>query len=169
MTNNILITGSSRGIGRATSILAGKRGWNVGVNYVSNAEAADATVQQVHNAGGKAISLKGAVEDEQDVIRMFDEMEAQFGKINVVVINAGITLPAMPLADMDISRLRQMFDVNILGAYLCAREAARRMPASSGGIGGSIVFVSSAAAKLGESKLLIPYNCAATDYHRWSK
>ncbi|KAI5363293.1 Putative short-chain dehydrogenase/reductase SDR, NAD(P)-binding domain superfamily [Septoria linicola] len=157
MASNILITGGSRGIGRATAILAGKRGWNVGVNYVNNAEAAEATVQQVQDAGGKGISLKGAVEIEQDVVRMFDEMEAQLGKVTAVVINAGITLPAMPLADMDISRLRQMFDVNILGAYLCAREAARRMPASSGGIGGSIVFVSSAAAKLGGPNEYVDY------------
>lgn len=163
----VLITGGSRGIGRATAILAGKRGWNVGVNYKENAQAAEMTAHAVESAGGKAIIVKGGVESEQDVIRMFDEVETHFGAINAVVINAGITLPAMTLADMDISRLRQMFDVNVLGAYLCAREAARRMPTSRGGSGGNIVFVSSAAAKLGE-EYMTPGSIAA-DIDRWSK
>ncbi|GIZ41292.1 hypothetical protein CKM354_000460300 [Cercospora kikuchii] len=153
----VLVTGGSRGIGRATAILAGKRGWNVGVNYKENAQAAEMTAHAVESAGGKAIIVKGGVESEQDVIRMFDEVETHFGAINAVVINAGITLPAMTLADMDISRLRQMFDVNVLGAYLCAREAARRMPTSRGGSGGNIVFVSSAAAKLGGPNEYVDY------------
>lgn len=148
---NVLVTGGSRGIGRATAILAGKRGCNVVVNYKENAEAAETTAIAVEAAGGKAIIVKGGVENEQDVVGMFDEAVKHFGAINAVVVNAGITLPAMQLADMDISRLRQMFDVNILGSYLCAREAARRMSTNKGGTGGNIVFVSSAAAKLGES------------------
>ena len=146
---NVLITGASRGIGRATAVLAGKRGWTVGVNYVQNSQAADATCREVDAGGGAAMPLQGAVENESDVVRMFDQMERQFGKTNAVVINAGITKPARSLVDIDIARLREVFDVNILGAYLCAREAARRMSKSRGGDGGSIVLISSAAAKLG--------------------
>ena len=146
---NVLITGASRGIGRATAILAGRRGWTVGVNYVQNQEAAQATCNAVCAGGGHAVLLKGAVENEQEVVRMFDDMEKNAGKINSVVINAGITKPASSLVDIDIARLREVFDVNILGAYLCAREAARRMSKSRGGDGGSIVLISSAAAKLG--------------------
>ncbi|KAF7192528.1 putative oxidoreductase YgfF [Pseudocercospora fuligena] len=148
----------SRGIGRATAILAGKRGWSLGVNYVYNSVAARATVNDVKVAGGSAIALHGNVEHEQDIAQLFDSMEKCYGgRVNGVVINAGITAEASDLADMDVERLRRMVDVNVMGTLLCAREAARRLPISRGGNGGSIVFVSSKASKIGSPHEYVDY------------
>ncbi|MDR5854896.1 SDR family oxidoreductase [Caballeronia sp. LZ062] len=157
MSKVILITGASRGIGRSAAILAGARGWSVGVNYASNAQAADETVAAVQAAGGKAIAIAGDVRDEAAIIGMFDATERAFGKLDGVVNNAGIVAPGAPLADMDIERLKRIFDTNVLGAYLCAREAARRLSRTRGGHGGSLVNVSSAAARLGSPNEYVDY------------
>ncbi|KND57590.1 Dehydrogenase [Candidatus Burkholderia verschuerenii] len=149
MSKVILITGGSRGIGRSAAVLAGARGWSVGVNYTSNAAAADETVAAVKAAGGQAIAIHGDVSDEAATVAMFDATEQAFGKLDGVVNNAGIVAPGSALADMDIARMKRVFDVNVLGAYLCAREAARRLSTSRGGKGGSLVNISSAAARLG--------------------
>lgn len=153
----ILITGASRGIGRATAILCGERGWSVGVNYIGNHEAAENTAEAVRQAGGKAIILQGDASVEADVISMFDETEKQLGALDGVVINAGIVAPSLQLADMSIERLQRMFDVNVLGAYLCARESARRMSVDRGGKGGSVVLVSSIASRIGSPFEYIDY------------
>ncbi|KIG04623.1 SDR family oxidoreductase [Caballeronia concitans] len=157
MSKVILITGASRGIGRSAALLAGARGWSVGVNYASNAQAADETVAAVRAAGGKAVAIQGDVRDEAAIIAMFDATEEAFGKLDGVVNNAGIVAPGSPLAEMDIDRLRRIFDTNVLGAYLCAREAARRLSRSRGGKGGAIVNVSSAAARLGAPNEYVDY------------
>jgi NAD(P)-dependent dehydrogenase (short-subunit alcohol dehydrogenase family) len=120
MSKVILITGGSRGIGRSAAVLAGRRGWSVGVNYASNAAAADETVAAVVAAGGKAVAIAGDVSDEASIIAVFDATEKAFGKLDGVVNNAGIVAPGSPLADMDIARMKRIFDVNVLGAYLCA-------------------------------------------------
>lgn len=153
----ILITGASRGIGRAAAIQAGRRGWSVAVNYASNRHAAEAVVLEVVAAGGDAIAVQGDVAIEGDVIGMFDRTLAQWGTLDGVVANAGIVAAASPLVDIDVERLRRMFDVNVLGAYLCAREAARRMIRSRGGKGGSIVLLSSVAASLGSPNEYVDY------------
>jgi NAD(P)-dependent dehydrogenase (short-subunit alcohol dehydrogenase family) len=157
MSKVILITGGSRGIGRSAAVLAGARGWSVGVNYASNRAAADATVAAVQNAGGKAIAIEGDVSDEAAIIAMFDATEQAFGKLDGVVNNAGIVAPGSMLADMDIARMKRIFDINVLGAYLCAREAARRMMISRGGKGGSLVNISSAAARIGGAGEYVDY------------
>lgn len=157
MANIALITGASRGIGRATAKLLGARGWSVGVNFAQNEHAAQETVAEVFQAGGRACAIRGNVADETDVIAMFDAIESTFGRLNALVNNAGIVAPSMPLADMSVARLRQVFDVNVLGAYLCAREAARRMSKDRGGMGGSIVNVSSAASRLGSPREYVDY------------
>jgi NAD(P)-dependent dehydrogenase (short-subunit alcohol dehydrogenase family) len=153
----ILITGASRGIGRETAILCGKRQWSVGINYAGNAEAAEDTAKAVRAAGGKAITIKGDVAVEADVIAMFDRTAQEMGPLTGVVINAGIVAPAQPVAEMSVERLKRMFDVNVLGAYLCARESARRLSRDRGGAGGAVVLVSSVASRLGSPFEYVDY------------
>jgi NAD(P)-dependent dehydrogenase (short-subunit alcohol dehydrogenase family) len=157
VTNVVLITGASRGIGRATAKLLGARGWSVGINFAQNERAANEAVAEVQKAGGKACAIRGNVAEEADVVAMFDAVELAFGRIDAFVNNAGIVAPSMPLADMSADRLRRMFDVNVFGAYLCAREAARRMVKDRGGNGGAIVNVSSAASRLGSPHEYVDY------------
>jgi NAD(P)-dependent dehydrogenase (short-subunit alcohol dehydrogenase family) len=157
MTKVVLITGASRGIGRATAQLLGARGWSVGVNYANNEAAAKETAAAVGRAGGHARVIAADVSDEASVIAMFDAVTHAFGRLDALVNNAGIVAPSMPLVNMDAARLRRMFDVNVYGAYLCAREAARRMAKDRGGHGGVIVNVSSAAARLGSPNEYVDY------------
>jgi len=149
VSKTILITGASRGIGRAAAVLAGARGWAVGVNYAGNERAAAETVAAVTDAGGRALALCGDVAAEADVLAMFDATQAAFGPLDGLVNNAGIVAPGAKLADMSAARMARVFAVNVLGAYLCAREAARRMATDRGGRGGAIVNISSAASILG--------------------
>jgi NAD(P)-dependent dehydrogenase (short-subunit alcohol dehydrogenase family) len=153
----ILITGASRGIGRATAALAGRQGWSVGVNYARDEAAAAATVSAVEAAGGQALALRGDVADDADVERLFEETERAFGPVDGLVNNAGIVAPTTMLANASTERLRRMFDVNVLGAFFCARAAARRMSRSRGGRGGVIVNLSSAAARLGSPNEYVDY------------
>ncbi|WP_207001249.1 SDR family oxidoreductase [Trinickia mobilis] len=157
MTKTVLITGASRGIGRATARLLGAQGWAVGVNYATHRAAADDAAAEVVHAGGQACVVQGDVADEAAVIAMFDAVAAAFGRIDALVNNAGIVAASMPLAEMDYARLARMFDINVLGAYLCAREAARRMSTDRGGHGGAIVNVSSAASRIGSPNEYVDY------------
>jgi len=153
----VLITGASRGIGRAAAIAVATRGWSVGVNYNLDTGAAQEVVETIAKIGGRAVALRGDVTREDDVIGMFVSAENALGPITDVVINAGVAAPASKLADMSLERMRNIFEVNTLGTYLTAREAARRMMKSRGGQGGSIVLVSSAAARLGSPNLYVDY------------
>lgn len=157
MNKVVLITGGSRGIGRATAVLAGSRGWTVAVNFTANAEAAADAVAEIESAGGRAIAIRADVSREDDVVAMFESIDRSFGALDGLVNNAGIVAPALPLAEMSAERLMRVFAVNIYGAYLCAREAARRMSTGSGGHGGAIVNVSSAAARLGSPNEYVDY------------
>lgn len=153
----ILITGASRGIGRATAVLAGKRGWSVGVNYLTDRGAAEATVAAVEAAGGKAVALQGDISVEAEAISIHEQVQL-LGPLDGVVVSAGILAPSpQRLADMSVERLRRVFDVNILGAYLCAREAARHLSKSRGGSGGAIVLISSALVRLGAAGEHVDY------------
>lgn len=154
---SILITGAGRGIGRATAIRAALEGWSVAVNYRIDRVAAGSTLTAVQNTGAQAVLVPGDVTSEIDVTRMFREARSAFGGLTGVVINAGIVAPSLRLVDMDENRLRRMFEVNVLGAYLTAREAARMLSRSRGGVGGSIVLVSSAAARLGSPFEYVDY------------
>ena len=153
----LLITGASRGIGRACALLAAENGWSVGVNYREDAKAADAVVETIARSGGRAVALKGDVSVEADAIGMFDAAANALGPLTAVVANAGIVAPAARLAEMSAARMRLVVEVNVLGALLTAREAARRLAKSSGGAGGSIVLISSVAARLGSPNLYIDY------------
>jgi NAD(P)-dependent dehydrogenase (short-subunit alcohol dehydrogenase family) len=153
----VLVTGASRGIGRATARLLAAQGWAVGINFARDADAARSLTAEIEATGGRALALQADVADEAAVVQMFDTLVETFGGLDGLVNNAGIVAPSLPLAEMDGARLRRMFDVNVLGAYLCAREAARRMSTDRGGRGGAIVNVSSAASRLGSPNEYVDY------------
>ena len=137
--------------------VGGQRGWSVGVNYVRDQAAADAVVAEIAASGGRAVALRGDVAREEDVVAIFEEATGAFGPLDGVVVNAGIGATASRLVDMSAERMRHVFEVNVLGAYLCAREAARRMSKSLGGNGGSIVLISSVAARIGAPDIYVDY------------
>jgi NAD(P)-dependent dehydrogenase (short-subunit alcohol dehydrogenase family) len=153
----ILVTGGTRGIGRATALKCARKGWSVALTYLSNQSAAEEAAREVRAAGGHAITLQGDVAVEADVISMFGAAESRLSRLDGVVINAGIVAPSLQLADMDSARLKRMFDVNVYGAYLCARESARRLSKDRGGGGGAIVLISSAASRLGSPFEYVDY------------
>ncbi|MFT6772979.1 MAG: NAD(P)-dependent dehydrogenase (short-subunit alcohol dehydrogenase family) [Paracoccaceae bacterium] len=154
---HIVITGGSRGIGAAIAKGAAARGWDVTVNYVSDRASADAVADAVRSLGARVCVNQGDMASEADVIRMYDEAEAALGPVSGVVVNAGIVGPTSQLADMSVERMRRIFDVNILGAFMTVREAARRMSTSRGGKGGSVVNISSVAARLGSPNNYVDY------------
>ncbi|MGH1509115.1 SDR family oxidoreductase [Ralstonia solanacearum] len=157
MSRVIVITGGSRGIGRATAVLCARRGWSVAIQYRGNRQAADETLGLVEQAGGQALAVQGDVSSEQDVTALFDATQQRFGALHGVVNNAGIVASAQDVADMSVQRLRTMFETNVLGAFLVAREAARRLSTARGGAGGALVNVSSAAARLGSPHEYVDY------------
>ena len=152
----LLVTGGSRGIGRATALAAAKAGWSVAVNFTQSEPAARETVAEIESAGGTAIAVKGDVSVEAEVVAMFEAASA-LGPLGGVVVNAGVIAPTARLVEMSGERMRRVFDINVLGSYLTAREAARRLSTRLGGPGGSIVVVSSAAARLGSANLYVDY------------
>ncbi|PZX16602.1 NAD(P)-dependent dehydrogenase (short-subunit alcohol dehydrogenase family) [Palleronia aestuarii] len=145
----ILVTGGSRGIGRATALLSARRGWPVALGYHSDVAAAESVVEEVRTGGGMAHAIQADVAQEADVLHLFDEAETALGGLDAVVVNAGIVAPGMPLARMEADRLRRMIDTNLVGALFCAREAARRLPRGTERPAAALVLVSSAAARLG--------------------
>ena len=153
----ILITGGSRGIGRAAALFAAARGWSVAINFLSDEGAAAQTAMEVEEAGARAILIRGDVSIESDVVAMFDSAETSFGRLDGVVNNAGIVAPPLRLSEMSAERLQRMFTVNVYGAYLCAREAARRLSSIEHQAGGAIVNVSSAASRLGSPNEYVDY------------
>ncbi|ULR88958.1 SDR family oxidoreductase [Comamonas sp. B21-038] len=157
MTSIVLITGASRGIGAATALLAARHGWDVAVNYSSNEAAAQTVVQAVQALGRRAIAVQADVADEAQVLPMFARIDNELGRLGALVNNAGVVDRAQRLQDMDMARWRRMFDINVLGSFLCAREAVRRMSTAEGGAGGSIVNVSSRAACLGSANQYVDY------------
>jgi NAD(P)-dependent dehydrogenase (short-subunit alcohol dehydrogenase family) len=157
MTKAVLITGGSRGVGRAIAHLAAREGWRVGVNYREDHEAAEVVVKAIASGGGHAVAIKGDVSIEADVVAMFDTTIEALGPLSAVVGNAGIVAPLARLSNMSAERIRRVLEVNAVGAYLTAREAARRMSRSTGGAGGSIVLISSAASRLGAPNDYVDY------------
>jgi NAD(P)-dependent dehydrogenase (short-subunit alcohol dehydrogenase family) len=156
----LLVTGGSRGIGAATAVLAARKGYAVAVNYARAEAAAEEVVRTIRAAGGTAIAVQGDVADEQQVLRVFAEVDGQLGRLTALVNNAGIVDRTARVDEMSVERLKRMFDVNILGSFLCAREAVKRMSTRHGGRGGAIVNVSSAAARLGAPGQYVDYAAA---------
>jgi NAD(P)-dependent dehydrogenase (short-subunit alcohol dehydrogenase family) len=153
----ILITGASRGIGAATARLAGERGYAVCVNYLQDRQAADAVVADIERAGGRALAVQADVAVEADVARLFETVDGELGALTALVNNAGILARQARVEDMDAARLARVFATNVTGAFLCAREAVRRMSTVRGGGGGAIVNVSSRAAQLGAPGEYVDY------------
>jgi NAD(P)-dependent dehydrogenase (short-subunit alcohol dehydrogenase family) len=160
MDKVLLVTGGSRGIGAATALLAARQGWAVAVNYTANSLAADEVVRQIRAQGGRAMAVQADVADEAQVLRMFEHIDAKFGRLTGLVNNAGVVDVTARVDEMSVARWKRMFDINVIGSLICAREAVRRMSTRHGGEGGSIVNVSSAAARLGAPGQYVDYAAA---------
>ncbi len=156
----MLVTGGSRGIGAATALIAAARGWRVALSYQSNAAAADEVVGKIRAAGGTAIAVQADVGVEADVLRLFKTVDEQFGTLSVLINNAGMLEQQTRLDQMALDRWQRVFSVNVFGSFLCAKQAVLRMSTRYGGNGGSIVNVSSAAARLGSPNEFIDYASA---------
>jgi len=152
----IVITGGSRGIGAACAELLADSGKTLVINYVSNAEAADAVVAKVKVLGGNAVAVQGDVASESDILNLFQEAD-KLGTLVGLVNNAGVVDHAQPVTEMSYQRLQRMMNINVVGAITCAREAAKRMSTKLGGKGGAIVNLSSAAARLGAPNNYVDY------------
>ena len=153
----IIVTGGGRGIGAATARLAAAQGWRVAVNYREDHRSAKRVVDAIRAAGGTAIAVQADVSDEAQVLAMFERVDAELGLLGGLVNSAGVVDRALPLAEQGVARWRRMFDINAIGTLLCAREAVRRMSTLRGGAGGSIVNVSSGAARLGSPNEYVDY------------
>jgi len=157
MSKVILVTGGNRGIGAATVKLASKKGYAVCINYNKDKLSAERLRNEIIASGGDALTIQADIGIEDDVIRLFQTVKNEFACISGFVNNAGIITPRSRLVDMDIERLRRIFNINIMGSFICAREAVKHMSTDSGGEGGSIVNLSSAAARIGSPNEFIDY------------
>ena len=153
----LLVTGASRGIGAACAIRAAEAGWDVGVNFHRDEEAAERVAAQVRALGRRACTLRADVASEGAIEAMFKELDAELGPIGGLVNNAGIVDVAARVDEMSAARVARLFNVNVVGAFVCAREAVRRMSTRHGGRGGVIVNLSSAAARLGSPGIYVDY------------
>jgi NAD(P)-dependent dehydrogenase (short-subunit alcohol dehydrogenase family) len=153
----LLITGGGRGIGAATAVLAASRGYAVAVNYATNSLAADEVVRTIRENGGNAMAVQADVGDEAQVIAMFRKVDARFGRLTALVNNAGVVDVTARVDEMSAARLERMFRINVIGSFVCAREAVRRMSTRHGGSGGAIVNTSSGASRLGSPGQYVDY------------
>ncbi|HEV3200405.1 MAG TPA: SDR family oxidoreductase [Bryobacteraceae bacterium] len=153
----LIVTGGSTGIGAATARLAARTGYAVSVNYLRQREAAGEIVAAIRDAGGRAISVQADIGTEADVVRLFETTGRELGRLTALVNNAATLEPQTRLDSMDAARLRRVFGTNVIGSFLCAREAVRRMSTRHGGSGGGIVNVSSGAARYGSPGEYIDY------------
>ena len=160
MSKIVLITGGSRGIGAATALQAARAGYAVAVNYSTHSLAADEVVQQILQHGGNAISVQADVAQEDQVLAMFAKVDAKLGRLSALVNNAGVVDQRERVDSMSVARLKRMFDINVIGTMVCAREAVKRMSTRYGGAGGAIVNVSSVAARLGAPGQYVDYAAA---------
>lgn len=155
----VLVTGGSRGIGAATCLRAAELGHAVAVNYVSNEAAANTVVARIEDAGGKAYAMQGDVQSEVDVVRIFEQCDA-LGTLVGLVNNAGVVDQPVRVDEVTNFRLTRLFAINVVGTFLCAREAVMRMSTRHGGEGGAIVNLGSAASKLGAPNQYVDYAAA---------
>jgi NAD(P)-dependent dehydrogenase (short-subunit alcohol dehydrogenase family) len=167
MQKIMLVTGGSRGIGAATAISAAQRGFAVAVNYTKDAQAAGEVVAKIKAGGGRAIAIKADVGIESEVLEMFRTVDRDLGPLDCLVNNAGVVDVKARISEMSVARLERMFNINVIGSIVCAREAVTRMSTKEGaklgagfGRGGTIINISSAAAKLGSPGQYVDYAAA---------
>lgn len=153
----VVVTGASRGIGAAVAIGAARDGFDVVVNYRTDQAAADQVMAKVRAQGASGLVVKADVSIEKQVVSLFEAVDQKFGRLDALVNNAGILAPAQPLAEYTAERMQRIFDTNILGAFLAAREAVKRMSKTSGGSGGVIVNMSSVTARTGGPNEYVDY------------
>ena len=153
----LLVTGGSRGIGAAVSVMAAAKGWRVAVNYAANREAADKVVAEIKAAGGEAIAVQADVGNAAEIVSMFQAVDKHFGRLDGLVNNAGIVDMPQRIDEMSAERIERMMRINVTGSILCAAEAVRRMSTKHGGTGGSIVNISSMAVKIGSPGQYVDY------------
>jgi NAD(P)-dependent dehydrogenase (short-subunit alcohol dehydrogenase family) len=149
MSGVLVVTGGSRGIGAAISLLGGKRGYKVCVNYSRSKDRAEAIVRGIKDSGGEAIAIQADIAREDDIVRMFREVDKAFGPVTALINNAGVDVPSRDTEDCRLEDLKTVFAVNVFGTFLCAREAIKRMSTERGGKGGVIVNIGSISARYG--------------------
>ncbi len=157
MPKVMLITGASRGIGRATALLAATRGYNLGINYLKNEQAALSLVESIETYGVTAVALQANVSQEKEIISLFERLDKSLGTVDVLVNNAGILPKAARVDEMTAERLNLLFQTNITNYFLCAKEAIKRMSTKYGGKGGCIINVASAASRTGSAGTYVDY------------
>jgi len=157
MAEVLIVTGGSRGIGAATARLAAEHGYDVCLTYRSRRDAAGSVVSAIERVGQKAIAVRVDVAQEADVRRLFATVDRELGTVSALVNNAGVLETQMRVDEMSADRLQRVLAVNVMGPFLCAREAIRRMSTRHGGGGGAIVNVSSAASRLGAAGEYVDY------------
>ncbi|WP_459616594.1 SDR family oxidoreductase [Bordetella sp. 2513F-2] len=157
MEKVMIVTGASRGIGASVARLAAQRGYAVCVNYRQRADAAEAVARDIRDQGGRAVAVGADLSEEAQVVALFETVDRELGRVDVLVNNAGILETQMRVEDMDAARIARVLATNVVGAFVCCREAVRRMAPRHGGRGGAIVNVSSAAARLGSPHEYVDY------------
>jgi NAD(P)-dependent dehydrogenase (short-subunit alcohol dehydrogenase family) len=157
MPKVLIVTGAGRGIGAAVARLAAADGYAVCVNYLSNRAAAANVVAAAAASGATAVAFRADVSHEEEVMRLFEHVDSTLGRVTALVNNAGILEKQCRVEDMDSARIQRVFSTNVLGAFICSREAVRRMSTRHGGRGGAIVNISSRAAQLGSPGEYVDY------------
>ena len=153
----VVITGGSRGIGAESAILAAQKGWNVVITYRAQLSDAEAVIKNIIKLGKRALAIKVDIANEQDIYNLFNTVDKEFGRLDALINNAGIIATISSFVDISPERIRDVFNVNVVGSFICAQEAVKRMSINSGGKGGTIVNISSAAARIGSPNEFIDY------------
>ncbi|KFF48843.1 sugar dehydrogenase [Gammaproteobacteria bacterium MFB021] len=153
----MIVTGAGRGIGAATALMAAQKGYAVAVNYRSDKASADKVVAEIEAAGGRAIAVQADVVDEAAIVAMFETVDRELGRVDVLVNNAGVVDQISRVDEMSFERVDRMMKINVVGPFVCAREAVKRMSTRHGGNGGAIINVGSAASHLGGAGEYVDY------------
>ncbi|WP_110686484.1 SDR family oxidoreductase [Salinicola aestuarinus] len=153
----MIITGAGRGIGAATAVMAAQKGYAVAVNYRSDKDAADAVVAEIEADGGQALAIQADIANESEIVSLFETVDRELGRVDVLVNNAGIVDQISRVDEMSFARVDRMMKINVVAPFVCAREAIKRMSTTHGGQGGAIVNVGSAASHLGGGSEYVDY------------